>query len=75
MSNKTNKVQCEGYRRYGGAFTLGPVKWVQCEENATVTLTAVQNSEVKKLQICIACWKEAIENDVAIIDAVPMGDV
>jgi hypothetical protein len=33
-----NTNRCEGWRRYGGAFTLGPVHWEQCEAQGIVRL-------------------------------------
>jgi hypothetical protein len=54
------KVRCEGWRRYGGAFTLGPVTWEQCKETATVMLTCKQFLEpTKTLPACHHCWREA----------------
>ncbi len=39
MSDKKSKpVRCEGWRRYGGAFTLGSPRWEQCGNDATVML-------------------------------------
>lgn len=58
MKKKRN-IQCEGWRRYGGAFTFGPVKWEQCRENATVMVTIKQGAEdVKTLPACDHCLRE-----------------
>lgn len=61
-------MRCEGWRRYGGAFTLGPVKWVRCEEDAIVVLE-VQQGEVQKIPSCVKCWNEAKENGIKILSA------
>ena len=61
-------MRCEGWRRYGGAFTLGPVKWVQCEEDAIAVLK-VQQGEVQKIPSCVKCWNEAKENSIKILSA------
>lgn len=31
-------MRCEGYVRKGGVFTFGPVKWVQCENEAVKSI-------------------------------------
>lgn len=54
------KPRCEGWRRYGGAFTLGPVRWEQCKEKATVMVTVKQEGGPKKtLPACDHCLREA----------------
>lgn len=63
-------LRCEGHRRYGGAFTLGPVKWVQCENDACVMITVTQGGETQTLPACIDCWWEAIGNDAIEIESV-----
>lgn len=55
-------MRCEGMRRHGGAFTLGPVTWEQCKEDATVMLVVVQGKEETTVPSCMACWEEGIEN-------------
>lgn len=60
------KTRCEGWRRYGGAFSLGPVKWEQCKEDAIVMLTVVQDGKTEKLPACKTCWKECIEKNIRI---------
>lgn len=64
-------MQCEGFRRYGGAFTLGPVTWQQCKEEATVELEVKQDGEVKKFPACVRCWRECIDNKIEIISVEP----
>jgi len=52
-------VRCEGFRRYGGAFTLGPVRWEQCKEKATVQLRIKQDGKKQSFPACDTCWREA----------------
>lgn len=72
-ANEQKPPQCEGMRRYGGAFTLGPVRWVPCENPATVTLRVVQDGKAETLPACQTCWEEAIDNGIKITDAKPIG--
>lgn len=66
-------MRCEGYRRNGGAFTYGPVKWVQCPKNAVVNLTVTQGKETKTFPSCQECWKEATEcRQIAVVKAEPI---
>jgi hypothetical protein len=60
---KGKQMQCEGYRRTGGAFTIGPVKWEQCPEDAVVILTVEQEGKTQDFPACLKCWKETLEND------------
>lgn len=54
-------MQCEGMRRFGGAFSLGPVQWKQCENEATVMLTVKQKGEkVGEFPACPTCWQECL---------------
>lgn len=71
MAKKTVK-RCEGWRRHGGAFSLGPVSWHQCENNATVMLTVKQNDETQTLPSCQTCWAEVIENKIEITASRPI---
>jgi hypothetical protein len=50
--------RCEGWRRRGGAFTLGPVSWEQCKADAVALLTVKQDGEVSTLPGCFQCWDE-----------------
>lgn len=61
MKKKTKKLQCEGWRRYGGAFTFGPVTWKQCEEKATVMVEGknAQETLYKTIPMCDTCLREA----------------
>lgn len=58
---KKIKKQCEGWRRYGGAFTMGPVTWEQCKEKATVMVEGKNHDETlyKTLPMCDTCLREA----------------
>lgn len=68
-------LRCEGYRRRGGAFTLGPVPWEQCTNDAIVTITAYQKEEPTEYTgpFCMTCWKEALGNpDIKVLKVVPL---
>jgi len=64
-------IQCEGWRRYGGAFTLGPVKWEQCKADAIVMLT-VEQEKIEDLPTCLECWNEGKTSGLKIISAEPL---
>lgn len=66
-------TKCEGYHRRGGAFTLGPVVWEQCENAATVNLTIRDKRETKTLPACDQCWQKVIDSGLEIIEAKPIG--
>jgi hypothetical protein len=54
--------RCEGYRRYGGALTIGLPRWVQCENNAVVLLTVEQDGKIlENLPTCLECWDEGVK--------------
>lgn len=59
-------MRCEGWRRYGGVFTLGPVTWKQCDNEATVILEVVQDGKTELLPGCAICWQEAIDAGIQI---------
>lgn len=65
-------TQCQGWRRRGGAFTLGPVEWKQCTEQPTVILKVKQSGKTKRMAACPTCWQECIENKIDIADASPI---
>lgn len=65
-------MRCEGWRRNGGAFTLGPVTWSQCENEAIVELTVEQEGKAETLPGCAVCWQEAIDSGIKIIKVVPI---
>ena len=65
--------KCEGYRRHGGAFTLGPVTWTQCKENGIVLLTFKGiEGEVQTLPACNQCWNEFLESGGKVIKVKPI---
>lgn len=65
-------MKCEGWRRYGGAFKFGPVRWEQCKNKPLVKLTVKQEGEVKEVPACKECWQEAIENKIEIQKVTPI---
>lgn len=64
-------MRCEGWRRNGGAFTLGPVTWKQCENEAVVILEVVQDGKVESLPGCATCWQECIDSGIQINSSRP----
>jgi len=69
-------MRCEGWRRYGGAFSFGPVKWEQCKNEAIVMLELKQDGKIEKLPGCMTCWQEAINTKaIEIISVVPIEKV
>lgn len=66
--------RCEGWRRHGGAFTLGPVTWTQCKEKGVVMLTFrdKDRDSIKTLPACKDCWAECLATGIAIIEARPI---
>lgn len=67
-----SEQQCQGWRRTGGAFSLGPVSWKQCKETPTVLLMVRQNGKTEKMAACATCWQECIENQLEIMSAIPI---
>jgi hypothetical protein len=69
-STALRRVRCEGWRRHGGAFTLGPVTWEQCKNDGIVTLKFkdADTGKVKTLPACKECWAECLENGIKIIE-------
>ena len=68
---KSKPIQCEGWRRYGGVFTFGPVRWEQCKNDAVVMLTVIQEKR-QTLPACMTCWEECANNGMRILKAVPI---
>lgn len=75
------KNQCEGYRRRGGIFTFGSVKWERCQNEGVVLLTVQyvryaasrpdgKDDVTKALPACNDCWKECKANEEIRILAV-----
>lgn len=75
MSNESEKPKmprCEGHRRTGGAFTFGPVRWVQCENDAIVLISVKQpTGDVEDSPACAQCWQESISNKAEITSVKP----
>lgn len=67
-------ARCEGWRRNGGVFRLGPVTWKQCENQGIVTLKFrdAKSRKVKTLPACKECWSECLTTGVKIIEAKPI---
>lgn len=65
-------MRCEGWRKHGGAFALGPIEWLQCENEAIVRLTVTQEGKTEDLPACNVCWHETIENEIPISTVVPL---
>ena len=68
MTDEMNK-QCDGWRRYGGAFSLGPIIWKQCPNEAIVELEIVQDNKKSKMAACNSCWEEALDTPSIIIES------
>ena len=64
----------EGWRRRGGAFTLGPVIWEQCENSSIVLLEVTQDNKIEKLPACKKCWLETIKKNIEIKSCIPLDD-
>ncbi len=67
--------RCEGWTRHGGVFTLGPVTWSQCENEAVVNLTVIQDNEKTTQPICMDCWQNGIDLGIEIVSAVPLAPI
>ena len=65
-------MRCEGWRKYGGMMTLGPVVWRQCENDATVMLEVEQEGVRQTLPGCAVCWQEAIDSGITILNVYPI---
>lgn len=72
----TKTMRCEGYRRSGDAFNLGPVRWEQCGNDAAVSLTVLlkpeQDGTEHNFPVCQECWQEAIQNEIPIHQVKPI---
>ncbi len=66
-------MRCKGWRRNGGAFTLGPVNWERCPNDAIAMLT-IKQEKVEELPACKTCWLEAKEAGLTILSAAPIKD-
>ena len=68
MSNEI--VRCEGWTRKGGAFSLGPVVWSQCENVATRLHCINQGDGEEIMPSCEECTVEAIDNGIKILESI-----
>ena len=68
------RTRCEGWRRYGGAFTLGRAEWKQCENDATLLISTVEDGKESEVPSCERCWREAVgTQSIAILRVEPIG--
>jgi hypothetical protein len=65
-------MRCEGWTRTGGAFSFGPIVWSQCENDAVVNLTVVQDGVEEVQPACVDCWNKGIEKGIVIKSVVPL---
>lgn len=69
-------MRCKGYVRTGGAFTLGPVKWEQCNHDAVVILTInYGDGPHEKYPACAGCWdnvRKGLDPNSKLVDAEPI---
>jgi len=65
-------MRCEGWTRYGGAFTFGPVIWKQCENEGVVMVKFIDKGEERNLPACMECWQKCIDNKLQILEVVPL---
>lgn len=67
------RVQCEGYRRYGGAFCLGPVTWERCKLDATRILEVKQGGKgLSKFPVCEECLQECLRTEgIEVVSITP----
>lgn len=65
-------MRCEGWRRIGGAFGMGLPVWSQCENEASVEITATQDGQTKTFPACQVCCEEAVEHGIEIVSVRPI---
>lgn len=66
-------IRCDGWRRHGSAFSLGPITWEQCGNDAVVLLTIEQEGKiVNDSPACAVCWEESRSLGIKQIDAKPI---
>ena len=67
-------MRCEGWTRKGGAFTLGPVTWSQCENESIVNIKFKQGDEpIATLPACKQCWQKCIDSkNIKILSVEPI---
>jgi hypothetical protein len=68
-------LQCEGWRRKGGAFSFGPPVWTQCPNPAVVLVTLEQDKKVvENSPACLECWKEGVKLGLKQLGVTPVMD-
>lgn len=65
-------MRCQGWRRYGGVFTFGPVKWEQCTKRAVIMLTVRQEGKTETLPACKECWNETLLTGIKVLASKPI---
>ena len=70
-------IMCEGSRRYGGALSLGPAKWVNCDKPAAVVVEVETVGGTldtrRKVNSCIECWREALgTTSLLVVNSYPL---
>lgn len=65
-------MRCEGWRRYGGMMTFGPVEWKQCENEGVVMIKFERDGKEQTLPACMECWQECIDTKVHILEVIPI---
>jgi len=75
-SSEIDVSKCQGWRREGGAFTLGPVVWRQCDGKPVVRMNVRQEGEeTGDLPSCERCWRGADANpEVEIVSVKPLAE-
>jgi len=65
--------RCQGWRRYGGVFTIGIPVWEQCKEVGTVMIKFKDEKGVRQLPACPHCWKETMKQEgLKILSVTPI---
>lgn len=65
--------QCEGWTRYGGIFTFGPVEWKQCPNDGVVMIHFKDKKGELTKPACMECWQKLIDSpDYEILEATPI---
>ena len=63
-------MRCEGWRRYGGAFSIGLPEWRQCDNDGIALIKTTNND--KPLPCCNICWNEIKKNEIIIESVEPI---
>ena len=66
------KIQCEGYVKRGNFMTFGPVRWIQCKNDAIVTVTVVQEGKTETFPACKECWARCKSFGIELIEVMPI---